>query len=135
MILKSLFLPVHTHPIGLSRFCAARLSINMTSVINISVWGIQPGANATISPSRRANDPGGLSGPRGRHRNRMNGEPIVVHLCDTASPSGGGRGGSSPESERYYPARVKQTGISPLAPRCFPGLLWFLIIPQQQDAA
>lgn len=75
--------------------------------------------------------PAALSGPRGRHRNRMNGEPIVVDLCDTASPSGGV---SSPESERYYPARVKQTGITlwPLA------ALWgssgYLFIPQQQDA-
>lgn len=70
-------------------------------------------------------------GPRGRHRDRMNGKPIVIDLCDSASQWGV----SSPvggESERYYDACVNQITITlwPLA--AVWGSFGCLFIRQQQ---
>lgn len=66
---------------------------SVKSVIDISARGICTGAdteNEQLVPALGDADVKMTPlGPYGRHRNRMNGEPIVVDLCDSASHQGG----------------------------------------------
>lgn len=107
----------------------------MISMIDIcAVWELaQPltrktCTNTAISPSQEIimmkMTPVGLSGLCGRHRNQLNDKPIVVNLCDSASPRGSSPVGSESEGIIMH-VQTKQS--LPCAPSVLFRALWLLI--------